>query len=425
VIPVNAPPAPPGSRWGTLITALAALWALGTAASEGLMQVAADATVLASVILIAARRVRVPDDIRAAVLAGATLAGYQALSPLLVHLSRGGGDWPAAGQWLHCLDTAAAPGLAVASGVGLRWATVEMAALVGWTGSVVLGLVQHLVRWEVPLPQLLRLPVERVHEVFAPEARPRFAAGGFFFHRLRFAHGAVALLGPALAAALRAAPARRRWMAAWLAVTCVLAVYLSFARAALGAVLLVALFAALYIARGWNRRAGAAALLALLLAVAVAPGWRVRISEAGRNLFDGERAVARAAGWDLIAGHPLLGVGFGNYRAAALERSRATGLPQHLARDAHALWLTAWAETGLLGLLGWLAWQVLLALALLRRARRGAWPAAGALLSLIAFQALSLVHHLPFQSSVHLTFALVWGAGLGHAGEGVQASARR
>jgi len=159
--------------------------------------------------------------------------------------------------------------------------------------------------------------------------------------------------------------------------------------------------------------------------VVLAPGWRLRLSGAGDNVVSGERAQARAAGWDLVRRHPVLGVGFGNYHAAALARAAETGLPPQLARDAHALWLTTWAETGLVGLLLWLGWQLLLARSLLVRARAGAWPAAGALLAWGAFQALGLVHHLPFHSSVHLTFALVWGVGLVHPGDASQPSTRR
>jgi O-antigen ligase len=404
-----------------LVTALLATWALGTAASEGLTQVAADATVLVALLLSVARRARLPEDVRLPVVAGGLLAAYQALSPILVHAASGEG-WPPAGRWLQCLDAAAAPALVVAAFIGVRWTAVELAAVAGWTGSVALGLVQHLVRWEVPLPPLLRLPVDRVHEVFAPEGRPRFAAGGFFFHRLRFAHGAVALLGPALAAALRATNPRRRWIATWLAFTCTLAVYLSFARAALGAAVALGAVAGIALSRGRGRQAGVAGVLLLLLAVALAPGWRARLLDASENLFDGERAAARAAGWDLVKLHPLLGVGFGNYHAAALARSAVTGLPPQLARDAHTLWLTAWAETGVGGLLLWLTWQLSLARALWSRARAGAWPAAGALFSWGAFQCLALVHYLPFHSSVHLTFALVWGVGLSHRGDSEQGS---
>jgi O-antigen ligase len=406
------------------VTGLLCAWALGTAASEGLMQVAADATILCALVLLAMGRAQVAADLRPPLLVGGVLALYQALSPLLVHFS-GGADWPSPGRWLQCLDTAATPALVVAASVGVRWTAVEVAAVGGWTGSVALGVVQHLVRWEAPLPTLLRLPVSRVQEMFSSEGRPRFAAGGFFFHRLRFAHGAVALLGPALATSLRAASARRRWLGAWLLLLCVLAIYLSFARAALGAAVLVGGAACLTLSRGWARRAGLAGVLLLLAAVALAPGWRLRLADATENLFGGERAQARSAGWDLVRRHPLLGVGFGNYHSAALARSGDTGLIPQLARDAHALWLTTWAETGLVGLLLWLAWQVLLALALLRRMRLGAWPAAGALLSWGAFQALALVHHLPFHSSVHLTFALVWGVGLVYPGEPMEPSARR
>jgi O-antigen ligase len=388
------------------------------------MQVAADATLLCALALLALRRAQVDENLHLPLAAGALLACYQALSPLLVHLA-GSSDWPPNGRWFQCLDTAAVPALAVAASVGVRWTAVEVCAVAGWTGSVALGLVQHFFRWETPLPTLLRLPVGRVHEVFSLEGRPRFAAGGFYFHRLRFAHGAVALLGPALAAALCAQRPRRRWLGAWLALLCLLAVYLSFARAALGASVLVAAAAGLSLSRGWARRAGLAGLLVLLAAVALAPGWRMRLAAAGENAFDGERAVARAAGWDLVRRHPVLGVGFGNYHTAALARSAETGLPPQLARDAHAVWLTVWAETGLVGLLLWLAWQCLLGVALFRRARLGLWPAAGGLLAFLAFHALALVHHLPFHSSVHLTFALVFGAGLVYAPEGAPPSARR
>ncbi len=422
--PLDSAPESPPRGLALLVTGLLAAWALGTAASEGLMQVAADATILCALVLLVLGRAEVAVDLRPPLLAGGVLAAYQALSPLLVHLS-GGSEWPSPGRWLQCLDTAAAPALVVAAGLGVRWTAVEVAAVAGWTGSVALGVVQHFVRWEAPLPTLLHLPVGRVQEVFAPEGRPRFAAGGFFFHRLRFAHGAIALLGPALAASFRAARARRRWLGAWLALLCGLAVYLSFARAALGAAVLLGGAAGVGLSRGWARRAGMAGVLVLLLAVALAPGWRLRLADASENLFDGERALARSAGWDLVRQHRLLGVGFGNYHAAALARSTETGLPPQLARDAHALWLTTWAETGVVGLLLWLGWQGLLALALWRRSRAGAWPATGALLSWGAFQALALVHHLPFHSSVHLAFALVWGVGLVYPGEASEPSARR
>ncbi len=407
-----------------LVTALLVAWALGTAASEGLMQVAADATILLAALLLVLSPTRPPADVRPALWAGVFLACYQAVSPLLAHLA-GAPGWPPTGHWLQCLDTAAAPALVVAAGAGVIWTAVEVATVAGWTGSVAVGLLQHLVRWEVPLPSLLRLPVGRVHEVFSSEGRPRFAAGGFFFHRLRFAHGAVALLGPALAAGLSAQSARRRWLGAWLALLCALAIYLAFARAALGAALLLCAAAGVALSRAWARRAGLAGLVVLLAAVALAPGWRLRLSAASDNLFDGERAQARAAGWDLVRRHPFLGVGFGNYHAAAEAHAGETGLAPMLARDAHAVWLTTWAETGLVGLLLWLAWQGLLARALWRRAREGAWPAAGALLSWVGYQALGLAHHLPFHSSVHLTFALVWGVGLAYRGDASAASAAR
>src|SRR5450631_2589478 len=99
-------PTPPSLLLPRLATGLLAVWALGTAASEGLMQVAADATVLLALVLWALGRVRLPRDLRAPLAVGSLLAAYQALSPVLVHLV-GTASWPPAGRWLQCLDTAA------------------------------------------------------------------------------------------------------------------------------------------------------------------------------------------------------------------------------------------------------------------------------------------------------------------------------
>ena len=120
-------------------------------------------------------------------------------------------------------------------------------------------------------------------------------------------------------------------------------------------------------------------------------------------------------GWELVRAHPLLGVGFGRYQEAAWATRGATAVTPLLSIDAHNLWLTAWAETGLAGLLLTAAYHVLLAQALLRRFREGSWIAAGALLSFAGFHLLSLVHYLQHHTGVYLSFALVWGLGLAPA----------
>jgi len=157
-----------------------------------------------------------------------------------------------------------------------------------------------------------------------------------------------------------------------------------------------------------------AAILVAVVAAVASPGWRVRLGEAGENFLGGERALARHAGWDLVRQHPWLGVGFGNYQQAALARQSVTGITEQLSRDAHAIPLTVWAETGVVGLALYLALHLSLAVALLRRSRHGHWTAAGALIAWAGYQILGLAHFLPFHPSVALAFAFVWGVGLVH-----------
>ena len=400
-------------------TVLLAAWAVAFWLSEGLLQAVADLSLLASAVL-AVRGAPLPREARGPVLLALALAGWQGVSPLLAR-ALGAPGFPPASLWLHALDTAALSAAALLGAQVVRWAWPEALFLAGGLLTLGVSTVQHLVRWSVPIPGVLRLPVDRVHETFSGEQR--FAAGGFFFHRLRLAHASVAALGPALATALRPAARHRRGLAAALAIACIACTVLAYARAALLTALLLVLVAGMGVARDGRLRA---AMVVLLLAVAgaalVSPGWHARLGAATENFIGGERAVARAAGWDLVRGHPWLGVGFGNYRRAAPARQGVTGLPDMLSRDAHSIALTVWAETGLPGLVLWVALQVSLLLALLRRGRGGNALALGAALSWLGYQMLGLAHHLPFHPSVALGFALVWGVGLVHPG---QASAER
>src|SRR5678815_1036576 len=162
----------------------------------------------------------------------------------------------------------------------------------------------------------------------------------------------------------------------------------------LTAVFLVAL-AAVAVTRSARVRTVLGALVLLLGAAALlSPGWHARLGAAMENFAGGERALARGAGWDLVHQHPWLGVGFGNYRAAALARASVTGITDQLSRDAHSIALTTWAETGLPGLVLWLVLHAVLFRALLRRAREGNALALGAALSWIGYQTLGIAHHL-------------------------------
>jgi O-antigen ligase len=174
----------------------------------------------------------------------------------------------------------------------------------------------------------------------------------------------------------------------------------------------VCVLALLLLSRGTPRKVGLAVAAALVVLVAVTPAWHERLGKAVENLYGGERTLAMSVGWRLVKEHPVLGVGFGNHKPAALATQEQTGITDLLATDAHNLWLTTWAETGLVGLVLLAAVHGLLARALVRRHREGSIAATGAVLSFVGFHILSLVHYLPFHSSVHLSFAFIWGLGL-------------
>src|SRR5215470_3788895 len=322
-------PVPPAARversagvsHARVATVLVAAWAAAFWLSEGLLQAVADLSLLASAALLL-RGAALPPEARLPARAALALAGWQALSPLITR-ALGVPGLPPAGLWLHCLDTAALAAAALLGAQVVRWTWPAALFLAGGVLSFALSIVQHLVRWSIPVPRFLRLPVDRVHETFGGE--DRYAAGGFFFHRLRLAHASVAALGPAVATALRPGATRIRVLAAVLTVASVGCIVLAYARAALLTALLLVLVAGVAVARSARVRMGALVVLLAVAALATAsPGWRARFAAAAENFQGGERALARAAGWDLVYQRPWLGVGFGNYRQAALERQSVT-----------------------------------------------------------------------------------------------------
>jgi hypothetical protein len=394
-------------------TVLVAAWAAAFWLAEGLLQAVADVALVASAVLVL-RGASLPGEARLPAGAALGLAAWQALSPLVAR-ALGAPALPPAALWLHCLDTAALAAAALLTPQVDRWAWPPALFLAGGLLSLGLSAVQHLVHWSLPIPRFLRVPVDRVHETFGGE--DHYAAGGFFFHRLRLAHASVAALGPAVATALRPATARTRALAAALAFACVGCIVLAYARAALLTAVLLVLLGGVVVTRSARVRTAVGALvLAAAAAAMVSAGWHVRLGQATENFIGGERALARAAGWDLVHQHPWLGVGFGNYRAAALARQEVTGITDQLSRDAHSIALTVWAETGLPGLLLWVLLHAALLRALLRRARGGNTVALGAALSWVGYQTLGIAHYLSFHPSVALGFALVWGVGLVHPG---------
>ncbi len=393
-------------------------WALGTLVSEGLQQAALWVTLLLAVALLAKRRVALDPEVRAVALAGALLFAWQALSPLAAHASGAAAGWPRFSRYGQAPEALAVGAVAALAGLGAPWGALLWLLCAGWAAHGAAALFQFLVPWPFGALGPLHLPLARLQEDFGPEGGPvRHAGLGLYFHRLRLAHGAVAMLGPALAAASGAAKSARRGLGLLLAGLLLGCAYLSYARAALGAALGVALLAAAFALRGRARALAVAAMVLAATGTALSPGWRQRAARFQGSL-DPERKVTLRTGYAIGRAHPLLGVGFGNYRPAALEvqsaMERETGdeIPALLANDAHNYILTVWAETGALGLGLALAFHGLLARALAMRARRGRRRALAGLFSLVGFHLLGLVHYVPYHSGVHLSFCLVWGLSL-------------
>jgi O-antigen ligase len=398
---------------GRLAKAGLLVWAAGTVLAEPLAQAGAYALLVAAVIR--GRRIELDRDARRFCAAAAALAGWQAISPALAAWAGSSAGWPKSGRYGQFFDTLA-PALAASAAADAPWVALAWVVSAGWVLSAALGAFQHFVRWPFEQPAWFRTPVERVRESFSASGSPRYGAGGFLFHRLRFAHGAVAALGPALAATLRTRSARVALAAIGTAAALLAATYLSYARAALLVGLVLVALAVAVLGRGWARWGGVVAAAAVALGVLASPEWRSRLLRGEENLLGGsERRLSMEVGWELVRRHPLVGTGFGSYQEAAWATRRATAVTPLLSIDAHNLWLTAWAETGLVGLLLTAAYHLLLAQALLRRFRDGSWIAAGALLSFAGFHLLSLVHYLQHHTGVYLSFALVWGLGLAPA----------
>jgi O-antigen ligase len=398
---------------GRLAKAALLVWAAGTVLAEPLAQAGAYALLL--VAPLRWRQIELDRDVRRFAAVAAALAGWQAISPALAVWSGAAAGWPKSGRYGQFFDTLA-PALAATAAADAPWVALAWVVAVGWALSTALGAFQHFLRWPFEQPAWFRTPVDRVRESFSVSGPARYGAGGFLFHRLRFAHGAVAALGPALAVALRSRRAQVALAAIATAAFLLAATYFSYARAALLVGLALVGLAVAVLGRGWTRWGGVAAAVATALVVLASPEWRSRLLRGEQNLVGGdERRLSMEVGWELVRQHPFLGVGFGTYQESAWATRRATGITQLLSIDAHNLWLTAWAETGLFGLLLTLTYHVLLGQALVRRLREGSWIAAGALLSFAAFHLLSLVHYLPHHTGVYLSFALAWGLGLAPA----------
>lgn len=397
------------------ITGVLFVWALGAATSEPVAQIGAGLALLLCLVLAVRGRVRLSPWLRPFAFASVALAGWQAVSPALALLSGAAAAWPGENRYLQFLDTLAPLAVAILGALHVPWLAVLGVLLVGWVVNVAAGVHQHFVPWYVKFPEWLRMSPARVREVMVPGESPRHAAGGLFFHRLRFAHGALAMIGPLLAVGASTRRPMVRAAAAFVVVALLGGIYVSFARAALVAAAVMVMVAAVWMLRAKARALVVVSLLVLAAVVLSSSAWRGRIARMGEEYVSGSRSIALRAGLELVRQHPLLGVGFGNHQKAALARTKVPGLTPLTATSSHNLWVMSWAETGMPGLLLTLAFHATLALALWRRVRERHLLAAGAMLAFVGYHLLSLTHYLPFHPGTALGFALIWGLGLAPA----------
>lgn len=401
------------------------VWALGVVLREPLQQAACVAAILFAAYLVARHRISVPPSWRPFLFSAVGLCAWQALSPAVALLTGASATWPPGARYGQAFEPLGTAAVATVALLGVPWRALAWTLGAGWLMSTAIATYQHLFGWPFEFPRWMKINTERVREDFAGDGAARYGAGGFHFHRLRFAHAAIALLGPALALVGRSVERGARVGAALLGVALLAGIWMSFARAAFGASLLVVAAGFVLFTQGWLRRAGLLAAVALVVLALSSAGWRERFVKAGANLFEGERRQAMTAGLMIWRDHPLVGVGFGNHRVHATALIEELAMPEHITHDAHILWITAMAETGLIGLGLYLAFHLTLGLLLLRRFRGGSDLAGGALLSFAGFHVLGLVHYLPFHSGVALSFYFVWGLGLVAPVREALSSARR
>ncbi|HZR07964.1 MAG TPA: O-antigen ligase family protein [Myxococcales bacterium] len=276
-----------------------------------------------------------------------------------------------------------------------------LAAAAGLALAAVVGLLQYRTGLD-PVHALGLRPEAAM--VQAPGVAGRFGAMGFFTSRLTFGHNAailVALLAGALAT--RALP----WPAAISAALGLAAVAVTFDRAAYLGLCAAALVIALRAGRRF-------ALLALVLAALAAlhPGVRERFATSFSAVKNSDRVFIWSRGVEIVADHPLRGIGFGNYQRVAGQYYDRVDPGFPMRTWAHNLELSTLAETGPLGLLAMLWIWIAAALALLRS---GDPLATGALAALAAFLTITQTHDLFYDTKVMYALWFALGTALSRA----------
>lgn len=409
------------------------LWTAGALFAEVLSQLANG---LALLLALASCRARppLPGQLRRVVALSLALALWQAISPFVTWCLGIHPQLPPLRRYGQFFDTAALAALVCIAQLKVPWRAIFGICAMGWIGHTAAALFQHLGRWPTWLSEWTSYKANplRLQENFAAPGEPARHAGlGFYYHRLKLAHHAVAFFGAALTLAQGRS---RQARAVGIAFACLLAgcVFLSYARASLGALALL-LGCGLLLALG--RRAVAPILASALLfgsLVAFSPSWQQRFTKLSGSWIGHDRRFSWTAAATLAREHPLTGVGFGNHQQAVALRIERPLSPQppgpHFDRylsslsryldadlvtlDAHNILLTVFAETGLIGLALYVLLQIALFRALWERHRQRQRAATAAILAFIGFHCLGAVHYLPFHTGVFLAFTLIWGLGL-------------
>jgi O-antigen ligase len=254
-----------------------------------------------------------------------------------------------------------------------------------------------------------RTALGRLTRVHAHEADAGYAVVGFFGNYLTFAHAMLFPLAWAMADALRGG-------LLGLAAGPVIVVALAFSTARGAWLATVPMAAALVLMTRGRRAVWSLVALAALggLIIVASPALRARAagSFATTGLNAGRIGIWRA-NLDIVREHPVFGLGFGRYRAAALpyyERHPDADRRSH----AHSNYLQLAAEAGLLGLA---AFALVFATALLRGwtavVRAGddrTWvAAAGAWAGMVGFLVGGVTQYTFGDSEVALTMWVVLG----------------
>ena len=330
------------------------------------------------------------------------------LAPLLA------GRAPSSGGLFRVLDWAFVPlGALAFAGLDPRARrAVVIACGAALVASCAAAGLQHFGAWpsrETMHPLAALLPgFERVYESASATSTSRFMAGGFLFHRLKFAgvSGVLALWAVALAVRLRG---WERAVASGVAAFALVSVLVfPVARAGALALLVAGATTAALAAR---RRRAALALAASLLAlggaaVALNPEMRARVAAATSLSGDEDRVHLRRAGLNALASHPLVGLGAGRYHARDYMDAGAPESVKAHPGKAHLQLLSIAIEAGVPGALLFLLMIAWMAARL--------WPdGAAGLGALLFLMMMGLLHDPLFHAETSMAFAFALSAALG------------